>query len=457
MKKAAGLIMVAMIASGCSFVPDYVRPKMRFGNAWGNSAAMPAGVSSSEVLVAKDWWRLFGSDELNGLVTQALNQNNDLVAAAERIKQARGSLKIATASLLPSVNAGVNANSNRVDINNASKDSVGASANASYELDLFGANRASRKAAKAALAAAGYDRDALALTTASDVAQNYFSLLALRERIGFATDSLKASEQVLTLLETRLRVGTVGLLEVSQQRSAVAQAQANVASLNEQAATFKNALAILAGTAPQDFTVSGTSVDSVAMPEVPLNPPATLLERRPDLRVAEENLIAANADIGAARAAFFPATSLSAGLVQSFNPALTGLNLGAAALAPIFSGGANAGALQTANARQRELAANYRQAVLISFQDASNALATLESANIRHSSQTTAAESADTALRLAQAQLQAGTIDLPTLLNTQTTQLSARDAATQAVADALNARVELIRAMGGGWVGPIKD
>ena len=273
----------------------------------------------------------------------------------------------------------------------------------------------------------------------------------MRERTALATESVTAAKRSLELLEIRLRVGTVGLLDVTQQRTAVAQAEAAVASLKEQEAVYRNALAILAGVAPQDFAVEGANLDNTVLPTVPLAPPTALLERRPDLKVAEANLKAANADIGAARAAFFPTTTLSAGLAQGFNPASTGLNLGANLLAPIFYGGANQGALQSANARQREVAANYRQAVLVSFQEAGNALAALESAQTREASQKVATDNANTALRLARLQLDAGATDLPTLLNTQTSQLNAQDAAVQAKVDGLNATVQLIRVMGGGW------
>jgi NodT family efflux transporter outer membrane factor (OMF) lipoprotein len=442
---------VALIFSGCSFVPDYVRPAMSFGSTW--NAAMPATVTANDSTVAKDWWTQFGDDTLNTLVAQALAQNNDLVAAAERIAQARGSLRVAGASLLPGVSAGASSDYSRADISGGGGGTTtnGANVTASYELDLFGANRASRSAAKAQLEAAGYDRDALALTTAGDVAQAYFNLSGVRERIALAQDTLASSQRILELLELRLKVGAVGLLDVTQQRTVVAQAQANLASLKELDVTYRNSLAILVGVAPQDFAVTGTDINKIAMPTVPLAPPATLLERRPDLKVAEANLRAANADIGAARAAFFPTTTLNAGLVQGFDPATTGLNLGASLLAPIFKGGANAGNLQVANARQRELAATYRQAVLVSFQDVGNALAALGSAQTRLASQRVAAENADTALRLAQLQLQAGSVDLPTLLTTQTSQLSARDAAVQAKVDGLNATVQLIRVMGGGW------
>lgn len=443
--------VMALVLGGCSFVPDYVRPSMDFGSSW--NAAAPANAVADEEKLRNDWWVMFGDSQLNGLVERALAQNNDVLASVERIAQARGSLKVAGASLLPSVNGGVGTTYSRADINGSGSSSSSADVTAAYEVDVFGGNRANKKAAKARLEAAGYDRDALALTTAGDVAQTYFSLMGVRERVSLAAESLAASQRILTLLETRLSVGANGLLEVTQQRTAVAQAEANVASLKEQEATFKNALAILVGTAPQDFVVSGTDVTKLVLPTVPVAQPARLLERRPDLKLAEANLKAADADIGAARAAFFPTVNLSAGLVQAIDPARLALNTAASLAAPIFTGGANTGNLQAANARQREVVANYRQAVLTSFGETGNALAALESAQVREKSQNVAASSADTALRLAQLQLKAGTVDLPTLLNTQTAQLSARDAAIAAKVDGLNATVQLARVMGGGFEG----
>ncbi len=444
-------IVPALLAlGGCSMVPNYVRPDVTFGNSW-NQTHMAANVHADDVVMNKNWWLGFNSNELNTLITKALDSNNDLVAASERIAAARGNLSVAGASLLPTVSAGYSDTYTRADIDGNGTSSRGARATASYELDLFGKNQSNRSTAKAQLKAAGFDRDALALVTASDVAQNYIGLLAAREREALASDSLASSRKILELLEIRLRVGTAALLDVTQQRTAVAQAEATVASLKEQAAAYKNALAVLVGVAPQDFNVEATTLDGMALPTVPLAAPATLLERRPDLKVAEANLEAANGNIGAARAAFFPTVNLSAGLTQAIDPARTGLTLGADVLASIFNGGAHVGALQSANARQREAAANYRQAVLTAFAETGNALAALESAESRMASQQTARENADTALRLARLQLDAGSGDLPTLLNTQTSQLSARDAWVQAHAATLTGSVQLVRVMGGGF------
>ncbi len=441
---------VLLGVAGCSMVPDYVRPDVAFGNSWGTQ--QPAGnAATGEAHIAREWWRGFGSDELNALIGQALANNTDIVAAAERIAQARGSLRVAGASLWPSVSAGYSDTYSRADIDGSGSSTRGANVAATYEVDLFGANRSSKAAARAQLEAAGFDRDAVALTTTGDVAQGYINLLATRERITLAEESLNASRKVSALLETRLQVGTVALLDVTQQRTAVAQAEANVASLKEQEAAFKNALAVLAGVAPQDFAVSATSLAGLALPEIPVAAPATLLERRPDLKVAEANLKAANGNIGAARAAFFPTLSLSAGLTQAIDPARTGLTLGADVLASIFNGGARVGALQSANARQREVAANYRGTVLNAFAEIGNALATLESAETRVASQQVAADNAATALRLARLQLDAGSTDLPTLLNTQTSELSTKDGLVQARAAALAGSVQLVRVLGGGF------
>ncbi|RYG62090.1 MAG: efflux transporter outer membrane subunit [Alphaproteobacteria bacterium] len=441
---------ILMALSGCSMVPDYVRPDVGFGNRWGQSS-LAGNVVESDAQIAQAWWQQFGSEEVNALVTRAMAGNNDLVAAAERITAARGNLRVAGASLFPTVSAGYSDSYTRADMNGSGSSSRGARATASYEVDIFGANRSNRSVALAQLDAAGFDRDALALVTASDVVQNYIGLLAARDRARLAAESLDASRKILELLEIRLNVGTAALLDVTQQRTAVAQAEANMASLKEEEAAFRNALAVLVGTAPQDFNVSGTTLGGMVLPQVPVAAPATLLERRPDLKVAEANLKAANGDIGAARAAFFPTLSLSAGLTQAFSPAQTGLTLGADVLATIFSGGARTGALQSANARQREVAANYRQAVLTAFAETGNALASLESAENRVASQTVASENAATALRLARLQLDAGSGDLPTLLNTQTSELATKDALVQAQADALASSVQLIRVSGGGW------
>jgi NodT family efflux transporter outer membrane factor (OMF) lipoprotein len=446
--KRVVLTTVLIALGGCSMMPSYERPAISFGNSWGDLGGSGNSAAESGAISA-NWWTALGSDELNSFIGQSLTNNNDLLAAVARIAEARGSLRQAGASLLPSVSAGYDSTYSKPDTSRKGGGDSAVSGGVSYELDLFGANRSSRSAAKAQLEAAGYDRESLALTTASDVAQGYINLLATRERIALAETNLEVSRRILALLEIRLKVGTVGLLEVTQQRTAVAQSEASLASLRETEATYRTALAILVGVAPQDLRITATSLAGLVPLTVPVDMPATVLERRPDLKAAEANIKAANGDIGAARAAFFPTTTLSAGLTQSIDPVVTGVNLGAAVLAPIFNGGANIGALQTANARQQEVAATYRQAVLTAFGEVGNALAAQASARTRVASLQVGADSAAKGLELAQLQLKAGTTDLPTLLNTQASDVSAKDALVQARAADLAGGVQLVRVMGG--------
>ncbi len=288
----------------------------------------------------------------------------------------------------------------------------------------------------------------------SQVATTYFTILTLKDRIAIAEDSLGAARETLDIVEARYKAGSISGLDLAQQRNTVATIEATLPSLRAELAANENALAILLAAVPGRFTVAGETLDKVALPAIDAGQPSALVERRPDIKSAEASLMAANADIGAARAAFFPSIDLSASLTRSFataSAAETASSIGASLLAPIFSGGTLEGNLQSAKGRQAELAAAYQQTVLTSFSEVENALTTVETTAQREKSLNIAAEEAGKAYELSQARYRAGASDLLSVLDAQRSWLSARDSAATARLDRYSTAVDLFVALGGGW------
>ncbi len=275
--------------------------------------------------------------------------------------------------------------------------------------------------------------------------------MSLNDRIRIGEFNLKSAEEILRIIEARFAQGSVSGLEVSQQRVAVNNFRTALASLVEQRSTTANALAILLGLAPQNFSTPTAELATLSMPPVNLTPPATLLTARPDIESAEAGLLSANADIGVARAAFFP--SLTLGLDTAISagfggPAAAATSIASSLLAPIFTGGRLTGNLENVTARQKELAVQYRQTVLVAFQEVEDALAALKSNNDRAVlSRATVAES-QIAYDIAKARFDAGAIDYLNLLETQRSLYQAQDNQISINQGQLAAFVQLRKALG---------
>ncbi|MGZ8499762.1 MAG: efflux transporter outer membrane subunit, partial [Candidatus Binatia bacterium] len=321
----------------------------------------------------------------------------------------------------------------------------------SYEVDLWGKNRNAAKSADYRVNASEFDREALRLVVTSDATNFYAEILTLNDRIRIAEFNLKNAEEILRIIEARFGQGSVSGLEVSQQRVAVNGFRTTVASLVEQRSTTANALAILLGLAPQSFPAPTAELATLAMPSINLTPPATLLTARPDIESAEADLLAANADIGVARAAFFPSLTLGldTAIAAGFGgPAAAATSIASGLLAPIFTGGRLTGNLESVTARQKELAVQYRQTVLVAFQEVEDALAALKSNNDRALlSRATVAESQN-AYDIAKARFDAGAIDYLNLLDAQRTLYQAQDSQITINQGQLQSFVQLRKALG---------
>jgi NodT family efflux transporter outer membrane factor (OMF) lipoprotein len=438
-------LFLSLTLSACSLAPEFRRPEMVIPEGWSGVA----GVGSKLGEDTRPYWQEIGSEELNRLVEMALVQNLDLEVALRRIEQARAQAKVAGSALYPSIDASAGASRNNGDLGNSvAARSLGS---ISYEVDLWGKNRNQLAAANHRADATQYDRDALQLIVIADTVTFYTQVLSLNERIRIAEDNLKNAEEVLRITEARFREGSISGLEVSQQRVAVNNLRAALASLTEQRSTNLNALAILLGQAPQKFQAPKAAFVSLRMPEANLTPPVSLLTARPDIESVEASLRAANADIGVARAAFFPSLTLGADASTAAgfgNPAAAATSLAANILAPIFTGGRLTGNLENVTARQKELAAQYQKTVLTAFQEVEDALASLKRNNEQVILSRESVTESQNAYDIAKARFDAGAVDYLNLLETQRSLYQAEDNQISLTQGQIQAFVQLRKALG---------
>jgi len=439
------LTLLSLTLSACSLTSDYRRPQMAIPEDW--SVSSPVLQSQQETL---PFWEALENEDLNRLVEVVLARNLDLQAALHRIEQARAQARVAGAGLLPVVDAGGGLSRDYRDSgNDASWQDF---AILSYELDLWGKNRSQAQAAQYRTEASRYDREALQLIVTADATVLYTRVLGFSERIRIAEDNLKNAEDVLRIIEARYREGSVSALEVSQQKVAVNNIRAALIVLVEQRSTTQNALAILLGQAPQRFDAPTANFSSLRIPQASLRLPATLLTSRPDVQSLEAGLLAANADIGVARAAFFPSLQLGTdGTLAAAgfgDPTTAALSLAANVLAPIFSGGRLEGNLEDVTARQKELAAQYQKTVLTAFQEVEDALAARKSTDQQARLFRESVQEAQNAYTIAKVRFDAGSIDYLTLLETQRSLSLAEDDQVVATVAQIEAFVRLRKALG---------
>ena len=388
---------------------------------------------------ARDWWTNFGDPQLAALMDQAQANNLDIVQAAARLRQADARARQAGAALLPTLGATGTVNSLYGQTSGVSQHETDYSAGleASYELDFWGKNRDLLDSAHAAVRASRADRATVALTATSAVANTYFQLLSLRERIAVARANLKSAQDILGVVQRRVTAGFSANADLLQQRAALAAQQAVLPALEQQELEARNALAILLGRPPEGFTVTGDGLGALLPPAVAPGLPSALLTRRPDIITAEANLVGAHADLAAARAAFFPVISLTANGGIAY-PALAaaidtlpgcrpGRGAGATLAQIIFDGGRTQGKIDETKAREDELLAAYRAAVIASFSDVENALGSFAHLGAQEAALREQVTQAEKVLGAARRKYIAGSADFLVVTDAQRALYTARD------------------------------
>jgi NodT family efflux transporter outer membrane factor (OMF) lipoprotein len=451
------LIVVMLTMGGCSLVPDYQRPDMSTAADW--ATTLPGG-GMNGAHARSAWWHAFDSPELARLVDQCLVGSYTLQAAVARVEEASATAEIAGAPLYPAVS--IDGATTRGQTLGTSGAQVTRSqtlfAQASYEFDFWGKNRATADSARSLAHASTFDSETAAITLAASVADTYFLSLSLAERIVLARQMADSARRILALIEQQAAGGVASQLTIEQQRNQVATFDAVIPALDQQLEQALHLLAVLTGGIPEGFTVAGRSLNGIALPEAQAEMPASLLDQRPDIQAAEARLISANFDIGAARAAFYPSLTLSpgAGLASVGNvlPAVALANIVAGLVQPAFQGGALEGGLKFNRAHAVELAATYRQTVLAAFQDVEDMLTAIARLKELEAADQVAVDAARRAAQLANTQFQLGTSDFLTVLTDERTLYQAEDALMQVRLQRLQAAVGLFRALGGGFTAP---
>lgn len=443
-------IVLASTLAGCAVGTPYQRPDVAMPATW--EAATNANAASAAKLTT-DWWKQFGNAELDQLMEKALAANHDLAAAVSRIRQARASAGIAAAGRLPAADLSSSATRSHSNQSGTSEQSQ-LGVTVSYELDLWGGKAAESQAAYARVDSSIHDRDAIALILQAEVASNYFQALALKDRLAIARKNLDAARNVLSLVEVRYNKGATTGLEVSQQRTSVLNIEAQIPQLEQDLRTTQTALAVLLGRAPQGFAVQGATLADMQVPAVATYQPTSLLERRPDIKRAEAQLVAANADIATARAALYPnirlsATAIAGGVLTAGSSTLGSLI--ASLSQSLFDGGRLRGQVALSQAQREELVEQYLQSVLVSLKEVQDSLGSVTTTQSRQQLLTQAAREAQEAYRIANVKYQAGSQDLLTLLDSQRTQLQAEDSRVQADLARFTATINLYKSLGGGW------
>lgn len=453
--RAIAALLMASALAGCALGPRPAAPVVP------TPAATWNGQADAASWPAADWWKAFGSPELDRLIADAEASNDDLAAAQARLTEADAQAKIAGAALLPTLSAAPSAEeTRRITANGQTREygTLNGAFAASYQIDLWGKNHDAHLAADETAQAAGYDVAVTRITIVAGVASTYFNLLAVQDQLAAAKAQAASAQKLLDGLAIQQQHGLVTGLQVEQQRTLAEQLAAAVPPLEAQRTHLIDALALLTGRNPEGFTVAGGSLDMLTLPAIEAGIPSELLVHRPDVQEAERNLAAAGANVSAARKSFLPSFGLTGtGGVGSLalSSAIAGptsiFDVTLGALQPIFDGGRLRGQLNQANGRYRELAADYLKSIHQAYGDVEDALATAQTARDQVTRQDAAADSARKAVAMAQAGFAAGTTDTLPLLTAQQALAAAQAQQAQARLARAQGLVDLYKALGGGW------
>ncbi len=457
------LALPALSLVACQMVgPDYFRPKQTLPASYQESQASDAAEA-----VINQWWTLYNDEVLNDLISKASKNNTDLKIAVARIEEADGYMREVGAALFPQVNVDSSASRYKVTELGATplfngmsptRSNYNVKLSTTFELDFWGKLRRAQESAKAQALASRFAKDTVDLSLKSLVTGDYLLLRSLEAQIELSKASMKSREDSLALTQRRLEGGVSSALDVHQAEVAYNNLKAQLADLTRQRAIIEHQLAVLAG--DLDLKIAAGDIQSLPIPPVPpVGLPSTLLEARPDVRQAEQNLIAANAKIGVAKAALFPTISLTAGLggeskdlgdvlksaARIWNGGLS-LNL------PVFDSGRLSSRVDQASAEKKQLLASYELAVQNAFTEVNDALVNVRQNTEREAALNASQSSASKALEIANNRYKSGYTGYLEVLDAQRVFNDASLAYVQSRQARLTSTVELFKALGGGWV-----
>jgi multidrug efflux system outer membrane protein len=452
---------LAIVLVGCTVGPDYRRPAVDVPSAWRISTEEAAQVSDLA------WWDRFGDPVLSGLVRTAVDNNKDLRIAAANVDQAFAQYGITRSALYPELDAGASADRERLSQNTLpTRVPQGRQAfndyrlniSASYEVDLWGKLRRATEAAQASLLASEEGRRTVVLTVVASVASGYVQLRALDRQLDIAKATTGSLGEAARLQQVRFEEGATPESDYRQAQSQFETAAAQVPELERQLVRQENLIRILLGANPGPIE-RGHTIDDLKFPDIPQGLPSSLLERRPDIRQAEQNLIAANADIGVAKAAYFPQVSLtallgleSAQLSDLFKGTSKSWSLGSGATVPIFTAGRTRSQVAQAEAFQHEALYTYQKSIISAFEDFEDALVDRAKFDQAHEEQAKNVEALKRFRDLAVLRYQEGATIYLEVANAEQSLFNAQLQLVNTQSQLFQSYVSLYRAMGGGWV-----
>jgi multidrug efflux system outer membrane protein len=476
------LLSAALLAAGCSLAPEYKIPSIANSVAFKEAQVTSAATGTegeagawkiaqpSDQIPRGRWWVIFDDAVLNDLEEQALAANQNLAAAAARLKEARAVQQAARANLFPTIDAGFGPT--REKASSASQflpDGVDvpaqtlwrAQATASYEADLFGRVSDAVKASRAESEESEALLHSVQLSVQADVAANYLTVRDLDAQLQVYAQNVSLREQALQLVQSKFASGDIAELDVARARAELATARSDAMTAQRQRAIAEHSLAVLLGKSPSEFSMAANPLQPVQI-RIPPGLPSSLLERRPDIAAAERAMAAANARIGVAKAAYFPSLSItgSAGFESatigdlfkwSSRAFVLGPLVGTALTVPIFDGGRRAGNLANARAVFEEAGANYRQQVLKAFKEVEDNLSDLRILEQQTQTENEAVQASTRAAHISRTQYKEGAVNYLDVIDADRTVLQSQLTAVQLSGVQAVATVNLVRALGGGW------
>ncbi len=459
--KSLSTIFLFTMLVGCMVGPNYRRPTVQTPAAYRDLSDNPQLQSQTASYADLPWWQVFQDPKLQELIRTAIKQNYDLQLATERINAARAQLAVTRSSLFPQVSGNGTFSGGKENLEQSKYNFLTLTADAAFQLDFFGKLRRATEAARAELLATKDARQVVVLTLVSDVASDYFSLLQLDLQLRITRETVNTQTDSVKLTQLRLDHGVATKLDVLQAQQVLDTANAAIPDLERQIAQEEDAISILLGNYPQDIARGIPLVDQTLPPEVPAGIPSSIIERRPDIREAEQILIAANADIGVAKAQFFPQISLTGGGGGSFGrdsvfPSRYTTQLGiwsygAQVSQPIFTGGALKGNLHLAESQHQQTLIGYREAIQHAFGEVSDALIGYEKFHqVRMRQQDSVADLQET-VRVSTLRYKGGTTTYLEVLDGQRSLYGSELTLAAAWGDEYRSLVQLYKVLGGGW------
>jgi outer membrane protein, multidrug efflux system len=456
-----GCMTAATVVAGCRVGPDYHRPAVQPPTTYHDLRANPQAEVQAASFADLPWWQVFQDPQLQVLIRTALKQNYDLQLATERINAARAQLAVTRSRLFPQVQGSADFLGGKESNFQTRFNFLTLAADAAFQVDLFGQLRRATEAARAQLLATEDARQTVILTLVSDVASDYFALLELDLQLQISHETVTTQIDSVKLTKLRVEHGVATKLDVLQAQQTLDTANAQIPDLERQIAQQEDAISILLGNYPQGVSRGRPLVEQPLPPEVPPGLPSSLLERRPDIRTAEQFLVASNAEIGVAKAQFFPQISLTGagggafGRSSAFSSLMSSQlgtwSYGAQVSQPIFTGGALRGNLQLARSQNQQALISYQQTIQRAFGDVSDALIGYQKLHeVRLRQEDTVADLQES-VRLSNMRYQGGTTTFLEVLDGQRALFTAELTLAQARGNEYQSLVQLYRALGGGW------